>query len=423
MGKEAKIGLAVILILLITFGVVLAKRLTGTEETSVASSSEEDGQQKSQARAESSTAGTAAIGSAAGAGTATVVPAQAVSTQAPEGTPLPMTQAGVLAEQSEAAPTPGQQGTLASLPSYMPPRAADATDPYGRYPIPARPGETSQGSPGTGSGMPGPSSADPFPQDRSWQASPADTAQAGPRPDSLRLVPPPEQSGGQVGSPGAPGTATGSLAGSPLPPVPIYQETSRYPYLTSSGPRQQSAAPNAGSDAFSQTENRDLGGNGGEYEVQPNENYWVISQKLYGTGAYFKALAEHNRELFPQENQLQVGDVISAPSIAELDEKYAWLCPKPSRRDALLKRVAAAGPRTPYVGGRTYVVEEGDSLFDIARNELGKASRWVEIHRLNRDVLGDDYDYLVPGIELILPEKEQADAVTRRPGTDAVYPR
>ena len=60
--------------------------------------------------------------------------------------------------------------------------------------------------------------------------------------------------------------------------------------------------------------------------------------------------------------------------------------------------------------GRVYTVEDGDTLFEIARHELGKPSRWAEIYDLNRDVLGNDFDYLRPGIELILPD----DKVARR---------
>ena len=66
-----------------------------------------------------------------------------------------------------------------------------------------------------------------------------------------------------------------------------------------------------------------------------------------------------------------------------------------------------------------YVVEEGDTLFDIARYELGKASRWAEIYDLNRNQLGSDYDYLAPGTKLMLPDEQtnQADNITARPGS------
>ena len=65
-------------------------------------------------------------------------------------------------------------------------------------------------------------------------------------------------------------------------------------------------------------------------------------------------------------------------------------------------------------GSNVYVVEQGDTLFDIARYELGKASRWAEIYDLNRDVLGEDFDHLSPGTELTLPAKQVADSFTRQ---------
>jgi nucleoid-associated protein YgaU len=71
-------------------------------------------------------------------------------------------------------------------------------------------------------------------------------------------------------------------------------------------------------------------------------------------------------------------------------------------------------------GGRTYVVAEGDSLFDIARNELGKASRWVEIYDLNADVLGKDVDTLTPGTRIVLPDDnaQQAAPLSRYPSME-----
>jgi nucleoid-associated protein YgaU len=71
-------------------------------------------------------------------------------------------------------------------------------------------------------------------------------------------------------------------------------------------------------------------------------------------------------------------------------------------------------------GGRTYVVVEGDSLFDIARCELGKASRWVEIYDLNADVLGTDIESLAPGTRIVLPDDnaQKADPLSRYPSME-----
>jgi nucleoid-associated protein YgaU len=69
---------------------------------------------------------------------------------------------------------------------------------------------------------------------------------------------------------------------------------------------------------------------------------------------------------------------------------------------------------------RIYTVVSGDSLYDIARGELGKASRWVEIYELNKDVLSGDLDSLVPGTQIVLPEEklQNSSSLARRPGTE-----
>jgi nucleoid-associated protein YgaU len=161
-----------------------------------------------------------------------------------------------------------------------------------------------------------------------------------------------------------------------------------------------------------------------EYVVQPNENYWVISKHLYGTGAYFKALYELNRKQHPRADRLKTGDVIVAPSVDVLAHRFPDLCPTPKHHQALTQSgqhgtVHAVSQQHMPAGSRVYVVEEGDTLFDIARYELGKASRWSEIYDLNRQALGEDMDYLRPGTQLILPHAaghgEEADAITQRP--------
>ena len=154
----------------------------------------------------------------------------------------------------------------------------------------------------------------------------------------------------------------------------------------------------------------------GKYEVQPNDSYWTISEKVYGTGGYFKALAEQNRGKVGNEDRLTPGDLIATPSVAQLEKSYPELCPKASRRETQESRTMNVSTRQSYRGGRTYTVSEGDTLFNIARYELGKASRWAEIYELNRDVLGKDFNYLTPGMKLVLPDGEKADVLTRRSG-------
>jgi nucleoid-associated protein YgaU len=51
---------------------------------------------------------------------------------------------------------------------------------------------------------------------------------------------------------------------------------------------------------------------------------------------------------------------------------------------------------------RTYTVEKGDTLSQIAKEQLGNASAWKQIFEANRDVL-DDPDRIFPGQVLKLP--------------------
>jgi len=167
---------------------------------------------------------------------------------------------------------------------------------------------------------------------------------------------------------------------------------------------------------------------GDQYVVQPNDSYWTISDRVYGTGAFFKALYEHNRKRMKNPDELKVGQVLSVPDESTLRRNYPDLCPKPRKPTATTQqRVISASARIGG-GGRIYTVADGDTLFEIARHELGKPARWAEIYQLNRDLLGDDFDYLRPGTELILPTDASNGASQLRSNTAArapepLYPR
>lgn len=58
---------------------------------------------------------------------------------------------------------------------------------------------------------------------------------------------------------------------------------------------------------------------------------------------------------------------------------------------------------------RSYTVQPGESVFDIARNQLGRADRWVEIVELNRTTFRagpSSLEQLAPGTSLLLPANE-----------------
>lgn len=252
----------------------------------------------------------------------------------------------------------------------------------------------------------------------------------------------------------------------PAPPatVPVTHPTSRTD-LTSAPPPAQTHIPRENT-----------------YVVGANDNYYAISEKVYGTGDYAHALEEYNRLRYPAATGLHVGNVIDVPPLDVLKRDHGALIGQTPRRTTPAATPSYGGPSgyagsgvaspptysspppaynspppsaaapnynappaygaptgyappagynnaagynnppaynppsyQPYVypsstssasGARVYVVRRGDTLFDIARHELGRASRWSEIYELNRARLGENLDLLAPGMQIVLPEAD-----------------
>ncbi len=97
----------------------------------------------------------------------------------------------------------------------------------------------------------------------------------------------------------------------------------------------------------------------------------------------------------------------SAPKV-KLEQAKPILPKKVLQRPAPVKRVvmevqAKREPAKPQP--RIYTVKPGDSLWRIARDQLGDASRHLELAKLNEAVLDGDADSLKPGQIIILPPK------------------
>ena len=57
-----------------------------------------------------------------------------------------------------------------------------------------------------------------------------------------------------------------------------------------------------------------------------------------------------------------------------------------------------------YAKKRVYTIQEGDNLFNIAKNQLGTVSRWNDLYQLNRETIGNNFEYLTPGMQIVLPQ-------------------
>jgi nucleoid-associated protein YgaU len=144
---------------------------------------------------------------------------------------------------------------------------------------------------------------------------------------------------------------------------------------------------------------------GDTYNVEPNDNYWTISRKKYGTGRYFMALSQHNLQVIPDPKRMKPGVTIATPSTDILDKSYPTLIPKAAPSDsppmsgaagtstATRRTNAAASDEAGFFvstdGTPMYRVGIEDTLSDIAKQHLGRSTRWVQIFEMNRDTLTD----------------------------------
>ncbi len=111
------------------------------------------------------------------------------------------------------------------------------------------------------------------------------------------------------------------------------------------------------------------------YVVQPGDTLTKIAQNQLGDGARWPEIFALNRNIIRHPDLIFPGQTLILPS---------------------------GPPMQPPL--RFYVVQRGDTLTKIARDELGAGDRWPEIFALNGDVLTNP-DVIVVGQVLQLPAK------------------
>lgn len=155
---------------------------------------------------------------------------------------------------------------------------------------------------------------------------------------------------------------------------------------------------------------------GDYYVVRPQDNFWTISRKKYGTARYFMALAQLNKAHVPDPTRMRPGLKVATPPTEILETRFAQYLPKGSAVEpASGERPAGkSGPAGFFMnsdGKAMYRTGEKDTLSDIAARHLGRASRWIQIYEMNRDKLATP-NQLKIGTELVLPADASNVAVT-----------
>ena len=132
------------------------------------------------------------------------------------------------------------------------------------------------------------------------------------------------------------------------------------------------------------------------HKVMAGESFWSIAQDVYGDGRFFRSLFEYNRKTVGSFENLVPGNVIQTPPRSDLVRMWPELCPGTNNSHAQLTDVDQ----------RMHVTKQGDTLFEIARQTLGQASRYLEIQQLNVVRLPKNVNHLTPlpaDLQLVIP--------------------
>ena len=143
------------------------------------------------------------------------------------------------------------------------------------------------------------------------------------------------------------------------------------------------------------------------YVVGEGDNLAVIAKKLYGSEQGSKRtniarIFDANRRFLESPDEIYVGQKLVIPSLsAPVPDKSRVSSVLAS---SMLEKIKSIGKRHLSADGhrRRYFVQEGDSLWRIAAEQLGSGSRYSEIAGLNADIL-DDEDSLAVGMRLKMP--------------------
>ena len=121
------------------------------------------------------------------------------------------------------------------------------------------------------------------------------------------------------------------------------------------------------------------------YKVQKGDHLWKIAEKFYGSGYNWVDIVKENS--LSSGNLLAVAQELTIPDVSVREPTVE-----------LPKTGAVASQK--IIGGKNYVVEEGDSLWNIAVRAYQDGFKWAEIAQAN-DLANPDLIH--PGNVLELP--------------------
>lgn len=137
------------------------------------------------------------------------------------------------------------------------------------------------------------------------------------------------------------------------------------------------------------------------HRVQAGDTFVSLAQSYYGSSRYAKFLQDANPGV-GDGSRLSAGTTIKIPPLpTDLDARDTRAATNTAGKTA-----SAANAKTAEVaksGKKTYTVKAGDSLYKIAKDQLGSSNRWKDIFELNKDAMHGDPTQLKIGQTIALP--------------------
>ncbi|MBN4058978.1 LysM peptidoglycan-binding domain-containing protein [bacterium AH-315-J04] len=142
---------------------------------------------------------------------------------------------------------------------------------------------------------------------------------------------------------------------------------------------------------------------GGEYEVKSGDTLYKIAARQMGKSSRrnVNAIFDANRATMSSPDELKVGMKIVIPSMpAQQTSRRSANAPQSMVAASNNNHRPVPARLTPRF--RWYQIKQNDRYINIARNELGDAKRWQEIHDLNKRNFPDP-DKIRAGVRIKLP--------------------
>ena len=97
--------------------------------------------------------------------------------------------------------------------------------------------------------------------------------------------------------------------------------------------------------------------------------------------------------------------------LMEYPEVMEWIQEAEKKQSTIMKQILSGDYIWEEVQEDTreedpeefYEVQKGDCLWHIAETKLGDGARWGELYEANRDVIGDDPNWILVGTQLLVP--------------------